>query len=267
MRNMEYLSVKVGAPDPISNVNLMITQADFRMEAHTHSFYHINHILEGSVTFEVDGKHYEVEAGCMIAVPPGCSHAIYSRNGYKQIGIDVRCVKDSRGLCDEVAALCNAFCVQQLPITVYEARESMERMRFILSKPTKGNIVRALNIAEEKILELLEVLREKNSDRFLEQFTAMLSQHQPWELSLSDMCRILCISRTQLERKSKCAFGCGAAEYCARLRYGAVCGLLKYDMTLEEIAEKTGFYDAGHLSKFFTARAGMTPGQYRKITG
>ncbi len=267
MEIVEYRSIRVIDADPISNVNLMVNGAGFSMKAHSHSFYHINRILEGTLTVEISGRTYDVDAGCTVVLPPDCPHTLYSEKGYKQIGIDVECINDSRGIYSEVESLCNGFTVKKIPITAYAAQEDIDRMRILLNNPTKGNTMRALNIAESQILDLFEVLRNENDDNFLNQFTAMLSEYVPWELDLADICRILGISRTQLERKAKKAFGCGASEYCARLRYSMVCNLLKTDMTLEDIAEKTGFYDACHLSRFFTLRAGITPGQYRKITG
>lgn len=243
----------------------MISHPGFKMEQHSHAFYHINRIMEGSVTIVIDGRAHEIEAGCTVVLPPNLPHTLYSRGGYKQIGIDVECVNDSRGILSELESLCNSFTLKKIPLTDYSAREAMDRMKDILSNPTKGNIMRSLNIAESQILDLLEAIRNERGDSFSDRFNAMLSQHKPWQLSLSDMCRILCLSRTQLERRSKKAFGCGASEYCARLRYSMVCDLLRSDNTLEAIAEKTGFYDSCHLSRFFTSRAGMTPGQYRKI--
>ena len=259
--------MRIAKADPISNVNYMSNPPGFRMEAHTHAFYHINRIMEGSVTIGVEGRLYEVDAGCTVVLPPHRPHSLYSEGGYRQIGIDVECIGDSRGICSEIEALCGGFLWKRIPVAAYTARESLEQMRAMLSHPTKGNSMRALNIAEAHILDLLDVLRSEGDNRFPEQFTAMLSLHEPWRLSLADMCRLLGISRTQLERKSKNAFGCGAAEYCTRLRYSMVCNLLKSDLTLEDIAEKTGFYDACHLSRFFSARAGMPPGRYRRYTG
>jgi len=267
MKSGEYLSIRILNSDPISNVNFMVNEAGFQMKDHTHTFYHINRILEGSVTIGIDNRFYEVGAGYTMVLPPDCPHSLHSDEGYKQIGIDVECVDDSRGIFSEIDTLCEGFLFKKIPITAYEAQEAMKRMRMILNNPTKGNIMRALNIAESQILDLLELLRNENDDHFFDQFTEMLSEYKPWQLSLSDMCRILGISRTQLERKSKNVFGCGASEYCARLRYVMVCNLLKSDMTLESIAWNTGFYDAAHLSRFFTARAGVTPGQYRMFTG
>jgi len=264
MKTHEYLSVRIERPDPFSNINLMITPPGFYMTAHTHPFYHINRILTGSVCVELDGKFYDLGVGCTFVLPPNRSHTLRSAEGYAQIGVDVECVDDSRGIGSEIDAICGGFAFKKIPISSYEATERIAYMRSLLSTPTKGNRMRAVNLAECQVLDLLEALRNENSDDFVEQFTMMISQYDPWQLKLSDISRILGLSRTQLERKAKYAFGCGASEYCARVRYTRVCQMLKSDRTLECIAEECGFYDVSHLSKFFSARAGIPPGEYRK---
>ncbi|MBQ9785668.1 MAG: AraC family transcriptional regulator [Clostridia bacterium] len=264
MNRRDYLSVRLNDPSPISNINLMTVYPDFNLSTHAHPFYHINRILEGSVTVLVDGREHTLDAGCIFVLPPRLSHALYSERGYMQIGVDVECVADARGLFEELEAICPGFAVKRLPISPHVARERAEQMRALLSNQTKGNTMRALNLAEGQVLDLLEALRREGDDGFAERFAAMVAEHDPWSLTLSDMCRILCTSRTQLEKKAKYAFGCGASEYCARLRYARVCEYLKEDLTLDAIAARTGFYDACHLSRFFSSRAGMTPGEFRR---
>lgn len=260
----KYLSLTVERADPFSNVNLMEAAPRFQMAAHAHPFYHINRILAGSLTVEIDGATYELDAGCTFVLPPHRPHALYSESGYTQIGIDVECVDDSRGIRTEIDAICGGFTSKRFPVSAHDANTCIEQMRRLLSNPTKGNRMRAIHLAECQVLDLLDALRDENSDGFPERFAEMVAQYEPWRLKLSDMCRILCISRTQLERQARYAFGCGASEYCARLRYARVCALLKSDMTLDDVAEEAGFCDAAHLSRFFSARAGMTPGKYRK---
>ena len=177
--NRDYLSIRVVDADPISNVNFMVSYPGFRLATHTHSFYHINRIMEGAVTVETDGGPYEVEAGSIMVLPPNLPHSLYSEGGYKQIGIDVECVNDTRGICSELDMLCGEFLVRKLPMPAYTAYESMERMRKLLGNPAKGNIMRALNIAESQILDLLELLRNEGNDEFFVQFTERILKSSP----------------------------------------------------------------------------------------
>ena len=262
--DQEYLSIRLEKPSPISGVNLMTTCAGFEMGFHSHDFYHVNRVTHGMLTVYIDGKSYNVEPGCIVVLPPHMEHRLHSEQGHTQIGVDVAVCAAGENAFFDMEEICNGFLIKRIPDYALRADESVVRMRNLLSNPTKVNMLRTLNLAQSQLLDVVEALINDNAEGFSVQFAAMLSKYEPWRLRLSDMCRILCISRTQLERHARYAFGCGASEYCARLRYSKVCELLKSDMTLDRIAEKTGFCDSCHLSKFFSARAKMTPGEYRR---
>lgn len=109
MKSDEYLSIRMANADPITNIHLMVNEAGFQMKEHPHTFYHINRIVEGSVTIGIDGRSYDIGVGCTVVLPPNRPHSLCSDEGYKQIGIDVECVNNSRGICSEVDALCGGF--------------------------------------------------------------------------------------------------------------------------------------------------------------
>lgn len=262
--DLKYLSAKIENPYPVSNVNLMEAPQGFKMERHTHEFFHVNRILKGTVCVETDSETYMCTAGCIFALPPQCYHSLYSQEGYMQIGVDVDRGSDLHGIVEELESMCSGFVCKKLHLSEFDSTKIAGQMEKILSEPTKGNTMRAINMAECQVLDFLDAVRNENSDDFLERFTEMIIKYTPWQLKLSDMSKILCMSRTQIERKAKYAFGCGASEYCARIRYSKVCELLKSDMPLWQIAEECGFCDQCHLSKFFLRRSGMSPREYRK---
>lgn len=260
---VKYLSATIENPDPVSKINLMEAPKGFKMERHAHAFFHVNLILRGTAHVKTDSGTHACGAGCIFVLPPECEHSICSEEGYTQIGVDVEQVSDLRGISEELVQMCGGFTFKKLHISEYDASEKMAQMEKLLSAPTKGNIMRAIHIADGQVLDFIEAERNENSDEFLKRFMEMTTMYRPWQLKLSDMAKILCMSRTQLERKAKYTFGCGAAEYCARLRYSRVCELLKSDMPLRQIADECGFCDPCHLSKFFSERSGMSPGEYR----
>lgn len=263
----EYLFLDQGLPAPFTKINIMKTDSNFFMAAHSHSFYHVNRVLSGSLTVTLGDKKYEVGTGCIFVLPPDVPHALMSESGYIQIGTDLQADNDTRGLVREIERLRKDFLIVRQPLSAQQAKDQLQNMRRLLTTPTITNVMRAINISELLVLDLIDGIGNPQRETFLERFTEMVSFHEPWALTLAYMCQYLSLSRTQLELKAHQTFGCGAAEYCARLRYAYVCELLQTNRTLESIASETGFYDACHLSKFFTARAGLTPGQYRKSLG
>lgn len=263
MKKREYHSIGPDLPAPYRSVNLMQVLPDFFMDLHSHPFYHLNYLLEGSLSVRTEGKEYAISDGCIFVLPPHIPHALYSATGYLQIGTDILPTQQA-DISREISRLCPSFVSMQLPPMTTPAEKVAEQMRYLLSSPMLTDNLRAVHIAEERLLALLERLQSKKEDLFTEAFAKMLAHHEPWTLSLADMCRYLSLSRTQLERQAHIAFGCGAAAYCARLRYHQICHALHGEETLETIAARFGFYDTAHLCRFFQARAGVTPGQYRK---
>lgn len=262
---VQYLSIFSSSSPPFVNINVMIAPENFKKASHVHEdFYHVNTLLKGDLSIVIENKQYDLDEGMVFVLPPNVPHALYSKNGYTQIGIDVECENDTKGLFNEFANLCNGFSVTKLIFSQSVATLLLEKMSALLSTPTTANVLRAINVVEAHFLDFLDKLRGDSGKEFSLRFNEMIKSYNPWEMSLDDMCKHLLISRSELERQSHTAFGCGASEYCARLRFSKACEMLQNDKSLTNIVEELGFCDLGHFSRFFTKRAKMPPGQYRK---
>ena len=84
-------------------------------------------------------------------------------------------------------------------------------------------------------------------------------------LNVSDVLNELYISRSSLERKFRAILGRTPLEEIRRVRIEQVKSLLAgSDITVREIARRTGFRSAERLCTTFRAAAGEAPSQYRK---
>ena len=61
--------------------------------------------------------------------------------------------------------------------------------------------------------------------------------------------------------------GCSIGEYLRRHRIRHAQGLLQTPMSLASVAAEVGFFDQSHFAKAFKRITGMTPGEYRRLTG
>lgn len=260
----EYLPFIVENSPPFVNINVMKAPKNYHLKFHSHAFYHVNRVLKGELSVFIDNKQYDLPTGTIFCLPPNVPHSLYSKDGYVQIGMDIECNNDSNLLYAEFKNLSSNFNFITIPITEIEASLKIEQMKTLLSSPTIGNTLRALNLAESQLLDFLEKLRPNNSTNFTTNFNKLAKTHQLWELSLNDICKLLLISRTEIERQAKKNFGCGVYEYCARLRFAKACELLQNGISISEIASALSFFDEAHFSRFFTKRAKMPPGEYRK---
>lgn len=85
-------------------------------------------------------------------------------------------------------------------------------------------------------------------------------------ISVAEICDELGVSRSTLERRMKAALKRGAKAELLRVRFAEVDRLLKNtDLTIDAIAEKTGFAYAHYLQTAYHERFGFPPGEIRKI--
>jgi LacI family transcriptional regulator len=119
--------------------------------------------------------------------------------------------------------------------------------------PPKGIEVRASSdefvIEDPVVLRAARLIRERA-------FTG---------LSVAELCDELGVSRSTLERRMKAALGRTPKDELLRVRFREVNRLLRAtDLTIDLIAEQTGFTHAHYLQTAYRERFGMTPGEFRR---
>lgn len=84
-------------------------------------------------------------------------------------------------------------------------------------------------------------------------------------LNIADLCAELGVSRSTLERRMKAALGRAPKDELLRVRFREVNRLLRAtDLTIDLIAEQTGFTHAHYLQTAYRERFGITPGEFRR---
>lgn len=84
-------------------------------------------------------------------------------------------------------------------------------------------------------------------------------------ITVGELCLDLGVSRSTLERRMKASLGRGAKEEILRVRFREVNRLLRStDLTIDLIAEQTGFAHTHYLQTAYRERFGTTPGEFRR---
>lgn len=84
-------------------------------------------------------------------------------------------------------------------------------------------------------------------------------------LNVDELCRRLNASRSTLERRMKAAISRTPKEEILRIRFREVERLLRdTDLSIDAVAEQTGFVHSHYLQAAFKQRHNETPGKYRK---
>ncbi|MBM4059453.1 MAG: helix-turn-helix transcriptional regulator [Planctomycetes bacterium] len=96
----------------------------------------------------------------------------------------------------------------------------------------------------------------------------MIRENAAGGLNVDDLCRKLNASRSTLDRRMKVAVGRTPKEEILRVRFREVKRLLREtDLTIEAIAEQTGFAYSHYLQAAFKSEYGQTPGEFRAHEG
>lgn len=256
--------ISVGLTPPLLNINTLRAEGRGYINniSHSHPFYHVNYITEGSMTVIFENHEYAVTAGQAFILPPDIPHGIYTDCYYSQIGMDIKNQPDEKSLFNLIKSVSAERCriTDRLNIST-----DFNEMNRLLSTPTIANALMAENLATNILLRVLKSLNKSNKSDFAKMFENILSKSDYFKLTLTDLCELTGYSRVHLERMAQAEFGCGAIEYINRLKTNKICQLIiETDLSLTEIADKTGFYDVSHLSVFFKKRMGITPGKYKK---
>ena len=84
-------------------------------------------------------------------------------------------------------------------------------------------------------------------------------------ISVNDLCDMAKMSRTAYIEKFKSVCGTTPMEFLVRHRISVAEALLsESDISVSEIADRTGFYDASHFIRTFSKYNGITPSAFRR---
>ena len=118
--------------------------------------------------------------------------------------------------------------------------------------PPKGIVVR--RSSDELVIH----------DALVARAVRMIREHAPAGIQVATLCQRLHASRSTLDRRMKASLGRTPKEEIARVRFREVERLLREtNLTVESIAELTGFIHPHYLHAAFKDLHGVTPGAFR----
>lgn len=251
-------------PSPLRAMHLVERAPGFTLKSHNHPFYHLTIITNGTLHVTFKNQDYRIRQGQAVLLPPRYSHALSSPHGYTQIGIDIFDVPDNRFIYDLLhQTFPSGFGIVSFPTSPLTFDEIFQAMH----NTAELNKLKLFNRAESFLVQFLESGQNIADTRFAHKFMQMISQPGGLQLSLAEMCRQVHLSKTHFERLVRKEFGCGAAEYCNRVKVMKACSLLQdTDLSISEISQILNFNNPAHFSSFFKLRMQLSPKAYRNIS-
>lgn len=117
----------------------------------------------------------------------------------------------------------------------------------------------------EVLHEVRSSAAKKNNRKFIAEFCAIVENNIGNDaFGVEDICTELNISRVQLYRKVKALLSCNVNDYISSTRLQKAKYYLQHeDLSMAEIAFKTGFSSATYFSTAFKSKFGLTPSDFK----
>ena len=258
-------------------------QLDRQSDEHTHDFIEIVYLLSGKMQHKMGGVVYDTEAGDLLFMNRGCTHAFDSIGEalYVNILFSPDLIESS------LVTPENAFSV--LALTAFDEMRGegdFGRLRFLGTERSEIEIIiRAmLDEYERKLVSwetvvgnylstlLVKMLRSSTpkiegveGDGLWRELADYIDQNLGAPLSLCELAERSFYNPSYFSRIFKEKFGVSFVEYVTKKRLGVAVRLLtESDKTIDEIASLIGFSDRTSMHHAFVRHLGQTPADVRK---
>ena len=142
----------------------------------------------------------------------------------------------------------------------YEAARLLDQMMFGEKVDNNAVLVRPLGIETRQSTDTLAI-----EDAEIAEALRFIRRHASSGINVGDVLKAVPLSRRVLESRFRKLLGRTPHEEIVRQRIGRVQQLLsETELSLREIADRTGFEHAEYLSVAFKQATGQTPTQFRK---
>ena len=223
---------------------------------HTVQYYELTVLSKGNLCYYLDGKPVELHAGDAIFVEKGTHRERLA----------------TAENADYVSFNFHADTPPALPTKLEGVLE--HGVQLILAAAdeinTTGTEVESdasTHLLAALILLLKRGLETRKLHPLTERILAFLKRHMGERITLADIGTLTYFSPVYCDTVFKKDTGRSIVDYLLEMRVTeAKSLLLEGELTLKEIAERTGFGDSNYFSRIFKKRTGYTPLQYRKHT-
>lgn len=261
---------------------------DYEIGMHEQEFYEINLVVKGNGIHYINDKCINAGIGDVFIIPPNISHGYVGGSGFDVFHVILSDSFMNKNIAD----------LQQLPsfFILFGAEPLMrghtaDPLHLTLSHDELGECINTLNQIEHysKFNDPFESLMRsslatvsigllcnsytntyKQSDFSLCEDIALMESisyiHERYfeKITVEDLSRLAHMSRSSFIKKFKDICKMSPAAYLMKVRINSAATMLtSTTLPISEIAYRTGFYDASHLTKAFENTFGLSPIAYK----
>lgn len=224
---------------------------------HSHSFWQLEVVTNGSITSIVEGKTIKLNSGDMLLLKPGVKHEFtYDAPGISWLSFKFHLDKDpATPYCIIRHSVYTLRLIETLKILVqktiledYEAKSVEGIIHSLLHYIKSGDFNREHNSENSLIKKILTYVKQQNGRK----------------VTINELAEKLSYTRSYLSKEFKKQTGTRLKSYIDAYRVKKIKDMLAYsDFTVSEIATFLDFKDIFSLSRFFKHNTGVCPRDYR----
>ena len=262
---------------------------DYDIGMHEQEFFEINIISSGSGTHYINNNTINANVGDVFIIPPKISHGYVGGEGFDVFHIILSDAFMNKYIADlqNISAFYKLFGAEPLmrgktsdPLHLTLSKEELaptlnilfEIARYInYSDPTESLIRSNLAMASIGLLCNTYAMNTPNSNMTQSEEHALMESisyiHEKYyeKIKIDTLLQIAHMSRTSYIKKFKEICKMSPAAYITKIRLDAALVMIQTtSLSVSEIAYKTGFYDASHLTKTFETLYHTSPMSYRE---
>ena len=231
--------------------------------------YSATFIIEGKGTFTTCGKTYELEKGQGFIITPGVPN-VYRADAetpWKYIFVAFKGP-------DSDALLHNAGLNTSNPVFSFPTDEETISNLFRIHSAGKNLDTKGYDALGYFYIVMSNLVADFNSkhhhnrssEYYVRRALSYIDDHFTSDISIKDVSEFVRIDRSHLFRLFKKHVGVSPSKYLTDIRIKRSLSLMENrELSVNEIAISSGFYDFSHYSRVFSSIYGMAPGKYRKL--
>ena len=262
---------------------------DYYIGMHEQEFFEINIITRGNGIHYINNNRINANTGDVFIIPPKISHGYVGGEGFDVFHVIMSDAFMNKYVADlqHLPSFYKLFGAEplmrgrtiyplHLTLSLYELNFTLDILSKIAqytnyASPTESLIRSNLAIASIALFCNAYAINNPNSDMSQSEEHALMDSisyiHERYyeKITIETLMQIAHMSRTSYIKKFKEICKMSPAAYITKTRIeSAAVMLLNTSLSVSEIAYKTGFYDASHLSKTFERLYQVSPILFRE---
>ena len=247
-------------------------EADYAFRGETHDFYELVLVTEGCLGITAGAETFVLEAPAAVLHPPLEFHSLRAVGGTSpRITVFSFAAPQMPALSKRIFALNEEqISIAARALSRIERSMIMDDISITGVRPDKSCEAQCAVLALEELLlslsdsETTTAQKESTaSGRNYRRALRVIEENLAASLTTEDLARLAHMSPSLLKKTFARHAGVGVMEYFRARKINAAIPLLREGLSVQEIATRLGFTNAGYFSTVFRRITGHTPSYYR----